>query len=168
MVVNWHSATLRGPPIGLALVKKAPANLEIRALLCGCFLLRKAASLQSEFRHKMFFELRIRIFLPEMLGYFTKILEPVFSSVIISVMCKWTRPFWGTDCQRPPKASFRPRQPCFAAPALRELESACRVSIFWDAVTVPTVCFSKALRVTREGQQQPPTQTLCIHLLGID
>ena len=35
-----------------------------------------------------------------------------------------------------------PIQPIFAVPALRELESACRVSILWDAVTVPTGCFA--------------------------
>ena len=40
------------------------------------------------------------------------------------------------------KAFPRPRQPLFAVPALRELESACRLGILWDAVTVPTVCFS--------------------------
>ena len=38
-------------------------------------------------------------------------------------------------------ASPRPRQPLFEVPALRELESACRVGILWDAVTLPTVCF---------------------------
>ena len=50
--------------------------------------------------------------------------------VASSTMCKWTRPFWGTDCRRAPKASktFRPRQPPFTAPALRDLESAWRVS----------------------------------------
>ena len=36
-----------------------------------------------------------------------------------------------------------------ALPALRELESAYRVSILWDAVTVPTVRFSKLLRGCR-------------------
>ena len=61
-------------------------------------------------------------------------------SCVQSIMCKWTRPFWGTDCRRAPKSlSSAPRQPLFAVPALRELESACRVSILWDAVqTVPT------------------------------
>ena len=28
-----------------------------------------------------------------------------------SGMCKWTRPFWGTDCRRSPKAFPWPRQP---------------------------------------------------------
>ena len=68
-----------------------------------------------------------------------------------------------------PKAPPRPRQPPFAVPAMRELESACRVSILWDAVTVPTVCFSGVLQgVTKGGQQQFATQTLRVHLLGID
>ena len=52
---------------------------------------------------------------------------------------------------RLPEASPRPRQPPFAAPALRELESVCRVSICWDAITVPTVCFSGVLRGSPEG-----------------
>ena len=68
-----------------------------------------------------------------------------------------------------PKASPRPRQPHFAGPALRELESACRLSIFWDPVTVPTVCFSGVLRTSSQGgQQQFATQTLRVHLLGIE
>ena len=49
------------------------------------------------------------------------------------------------------KPLLRPRQTPFAALALRELESACRVSIFWDAVTVPMVCFSGVLRGSPEG-----------------
>ena len=44
-----------------------------------------------------------------------------------------------------PKAFPRPRQTPFAVPAFRELEIACRVSISWDAVTVPMVCFSGVL-----------------------
>ena len=46
-----------------------------------------------------------------------------------STMCKWTRPFWGQIAGGHPRASPRPRQPLFAVPALRELKSACRVSI---------------------------------------
>ena len=38
--------------------------------------------------------------------------------------------FGGQTAGGQPKASPRPRQPPFAAPALRELESACRVGIF--------------------------------------
>ena len=59
--------------------------------------------------------------------------------------------FGGQTAGRHPKASPRPRQPLFAVSALRELESACRVSILWDAVAVPTVCFSGALRGSPEG-----------------
>ena len=67
------------------------------------------------------------------------------------------------------KAFPRPRQPLFAVPALRELESACRVSILLDAVTVPAVCFSGVFRglLGGGGQQQFATQTLRVHLLGI-
>ena len=45
---------------------------------------------------------------------------------LFSIMCKWMRPFGAGG---PWKASPRPRQPLFAVPTLRELESACRVSI---------------------------------------
>ena len=58
-----------------------------------------------------------------------------------SRICTWTRPVWGTDCWRSPTAFPRPRQPLFAVPELRELESACRVSMSFDFVTVPRVCF---------------------------
>ena len=52
----------------------------------------------------------------------------------------------GQTAGGPPKASPRRMQPLFAVPALRELESACRVSI----LPVPTVCFSGALRGSPE------------------
>ena len=42
---------------------------------------------------------------------------------------KWRGRFGRQTAGGPPKASPRPRQPLFAAPALRELERACRVSI---------------------------------------
>ena len=63
-----------------------------------------------------------------------------------------------------------PRQTLFAVLALRELESwACRVSILWDAVTVPTVCASGAFGGRQKGvQQQFATQTFRVHWLGID
>ena len=59
--------------------------------------------------------------------------------------------FGGQTARGHPKASPQPRQPLFSVPALRELESACRASILWDAVTVPAVCFSGALRGSPEG-----------------
>ena len=68
-----------------------------------------------------------------------------------------------------PKASPRPRQLPFLAPALRELESACRVSIFRDAVTVRTVCFSGALRRSPEGvssslRPKPPASICSVQI----
>ena len=43
---------------------------------------------------------------------------------------------------RLPEVTQKPfLQPLFAVPALGELESGCRVSILWDAVTVAAVCF---------------------------
>ena len=47
------------------------------------------------------------------------------------------------------KAFPRLKQPLFAVLALRELESACRVSLLWDAVTVPQSAFQSSPRVAR-------------------
>ena len=71
-----------------------------------------------------------------------------------SIMCKWTRPFWGQTAEGDPKAFPRPRNPLFAVPALRELASACRVSILCDDVTVPTVCFSWGSPRVARGRQK--------------
>ena len=68
-----------------------------------------------------------------------------------SIMCEWTRPFWGTDCWRSPNILSLAQQPLFEVPALRELESACRDSILCNGVTVPTVCFSGVVRVRQRG-----------------
>ena len=76
--------------------------------------------------------------------------------------------FGGQIAGGDPKAFSRLQQPLFAVPALRELESACRVSIVWDAVTVPTVCFSGFSEGLLGGQQQFATQTLRVHLLGLE
>ena len=90
-------------------------------------------------------------------------------TVDTSVMCKWTRPFWGTDCRRWDKSlsSAQAASVCSAS-ILGELESACRVSILCDALTVRTVCFSGALRGSPGRQQQFAIQTLRVHLLGLD
>ena len=77
--------------------------------------------------------------------------------------------FGGQTAGGHPKAFSWARQALFAVPALREFESACRVSILCEGVTVPTVCFSGALRGSPgEGQQQFATQTLHVHLLGLE
>ena len=72
-----------------------------------------------------------------------------------SIMCKWTRPFRGQTAGGHPKAF---RQPLFAVPAVRELE--------------PTVCLSGLFQGLPGGggggQQQFATQTLGVHLLGIE
>ena len=60
------------------------------------------------------------------------------------------------------KPLLGPGTPPFAV--LRELESACRVGIFWDAVTVPTVCFSGVLRGSPEGSSSlrpKPSASIC-------
>ena len=68
-----------------------------------------------------------------------------------------------------PKASSRPRQPAFAAPASRELESAWRVGIFLRCChSSHGLLFRGSAGVATGGQQQFATQTLRVHLLGID
>ena len=87
----------------------------------------------------------------------------VCTLLIYSIMCKWTRPFWGTDCRRAPKSlSSAQAAPFFAVPALRDLESACRVR------STNGLLFGGPAGVTRGGQQQFATQTLRVHLLGLD
>ena len=50
-----------------------------------------------------------------------------------------------------------------------QLESACRVSTSWDAVTVPTVCFLGDFRgVPRGVSSSSRPKPLRVHLLGID
>ena len=53
----------------------------------------------------------------------------------------------------------------FAVPALSSLESVCRVSILWDAVTGPTVCFSGVLRGSPGGVSSSlrpkPSASIC-------
>ena len=68
-----------------------------------------------------------------------------------SIMCKWTRPFWGTDCRRAPKGLPRLRQPLFAARALIELDSACRVSILLRCCRSTHGLLFRALRRSLEG-----------------
>ena len=73
----------------------------------------------------------------------------------------------GQTAEGDSKAFPRLKQPLFAVPALRELESACGVRLLlWDAATVPTG-FSEGRR-GGGGQQQFATQTLRVHLLGLE
>ena len=69
--------------------------------------------------------------------------------------------FGGRTAEGHAQAFPRPRQPLFAVPAVRGLESACRVSILWGAVTVPAVCFSEIFGDRYRGSaavcdQNPP------------
>ena len=85
-----------------------------------------------------------------------------------SLMCKWTRPFWGTDCRRSPKNLSRP--------GLLSLQ--CR---HWESSKVlaglpfcemlshyPQSTFQGVLWGLPGGQQQSATQTLRVHLLGLE
>ena len=61
------------------------------------------------------------------------------------------------------------KQPLFAGPALRELESARTVSILCETLPhYPQSAFQGSPRVAGGGQQQFATQTLRVHLLGLE
>ena len=97
---------------------------------------------------------------------FTKVALPLHQT---DRMCKWTQPFLGDGLPEvTQKPCLGPGSPLLAVPSLRELESPCRVSMLRDADTAPTVCFSGVFRGLPGGQQQFATQTLRIHLLGIE
>ena len=67
-----------------------------------------------------------------------------------------------------PKASPRPRQSPFAVTAVRELESACRVSMFLRCChSTHGLLLRGSAGVTRRGKQQFAAQTLSVQLLGI-
>ena len=70
--------------------------------------------------------------------------------------------FGGQTARGHPKALPWPKKTSFAVPALREreLKSACRVSIL--------LLFRDFRGSSEGGQQQSATQTLRVHLLGID
>ena len=90
-------------------------------------------------------------------------------SRMISIPSKRTGRSGGQTAGGDSKAFPQLKQPLFAVPLLRELRSACSVSILRDAVTVPTVCFSGLSEGRRGGgQQQFATRTLCVHLLGLE
>ena len=83
-------------------------------------------------------------------------------------MCNGRGRFGGQTAGGHPKAFPRPRQPLFAVPALRELKSACSVSILLDAVTVPPAFHGVLRGSPGGGQQQFANQTLRVHLLGLE
>ena len=70
-------------------------------------------------------------------------------------MCKWTRPFWGTDCRRATKSLS------LAQPASRK----CLQGKHFVRCCHSThgLLFRGSWGVTRRGQQQFATQTLRVH-----
>ena len=79
-------------------------------------------------------------------------------------MCKWTQPFWGTDCRRSSK-SLSSAQAASLCSAGIERAGKCLqgVSMLRDAVTVPTVCFPGVLRGCRGGSslRPKPSASIC-------
>ena len=85
-------------------------------------------------------------------------------------MCKWTRPFWGTDCWRAPTSlsSAQAAPPCSAG-----IERARKVLAglaFCEMLSQsPRSAFQgHCCGVTRGGQQQFATQAFRVHLLGLE
>ena len=86
-----------------------------------------------------------------------------------SIMCKWPRPFWGTDCQRAPKSLCSAQVALFAVPALRSQSSKVLAgSAFCEMPSQYPRSAFQGLCGCQGGQQQLTTQTLCVHLLGIE
>ena len=83
-------------------------------------------------------------------------------------MLKWTRPSWGTGCRRSPKSLSSAKQRLFAVPALSSKVLAGLA--FCKMLSQDPVCFSWGCPAGSGGggQQQFATQTLCVHLLGLD
>ena len=70
----------------------------------------------------------------------------------VSIMCKWTQPFLWTDCQRSPKSLSSAQTASLCTASMDRVRKCLRVdSIYWDAVTVPTVCFSGVVRGRQGG-----------------
>ena len=90
------------------------------------------------------------------------------SRCIKSIMCKWTRPFWGTDCRRSPESlSSAHAAPLCSAGIERARKSLQGERFVRCCHTTHSLLFRVSPRATRGGQQQFVTQTLRVHLLGL-
>ena len=86
-----------------------------------------------------------------------------------SIMCKWTRPFWGTDCRRAPKSLSSAQATLLCSSKHWESSKVLAGLAFCEMRSqYPWSAFRGCARVTRGGQQQFATQTLRVHLLGVD
>ena len=85
------------------------------------------------------------------------------------IMCKWTRPFWGTGCRRLPKSLSSSQA---ASPRSAGIERARKClqgkHVLRCSHSTHSLLFRGSAGVTREGQQQFAIQTLRVRLLCID
>ena len=82
-----------------------------------------------------------------------------------STMCKWTRPFGATDCQRPPKGLSS----ALCSAGIERARKCVQGEHFVrDAVTVPTVCFSGFSGAARAGSAAVCDPNPSRPVLGID
>ena len=84
-------------------------------------------------------------------------------------MCKWMRPFWGTDCRSAPKSlSSAQTAPLCSAGSERARKCSQGYHFLRCCHSTHGLLFRGSAGITRGGQQQFATQTLRVHLVGID
>ena len=76
---------------------------------------------------------------------------------VFSMMCKWTRPFWGTDCRRAPKSLSSAH---FAGPDWESSKVLAGLALFEMLSQYPQSAFQGLCGGHQRGQQQFATQTL--------
>ena len=87
-----------------------------------------------------------------------------------NVMCKWTRPFWGADCQRSPESLSSAQAASLCSAGIERTAKCLQGEQFLRCChSTHSLLFRVFVGVAGGGgfQQQFATQTLRVHLLGI-
>ena len=72
-----------------------------------------------------------------------------------SVMCKWTRPFWGTDCRRAPKSLFSAQTAPLSSAGIERAQKCLQGQhVVRCCHSAHGLLFRDSAGVTRGGQQQ--------------
>ena len=86
-----------------------------------------------------------------------------------STMCKWTRPDWGTDCRRAPKSLSSAQAAPLCSAGIERPRKCLRGQHFLRCChSTHGLLFRGSAAVTRGGRQRFVTQTLRVHLLGLE
>ena len=94
--------------------------------------------------------------------------RPPRNPEIKSTMCKWTRPFWGTGCRRSPKSLSSAQAASLCSAGIESSKVLAGLAFCEMPSQYPLSAFQALSGVPGGAQQQFVTQTLCVHLLGID